>query len=271
MTQFWNGAQKMRFVSSTLGTHICVHNPTTYNFVPLTKATAAIPINAGPNVLQGGVEFAAASIPLEWPELDYAEYQQLAAYHLQPSTMIDMLDNGYLGWLILGSWEPPAGVATIVGKCKGAFVVSKPANGLSSVINTLANGATISAIVSAGGSIAASTTLCYGLTLWSSWGESLIGPILTVSTGSTANAMIQLSWTAPTSGYFRRARLYVATSAATLVAASSANVKADVYASWNQTFTDYCGMSGVNSVGTIPSVNQAYTGLWAGSLWQNAT
>jgi hypothetical protein len=239
--------------------------------VPLSKAQADTPIMPGPNILSGGVEFASAAIPLEWQQLDYQEYLNLQAYHLVPSTMIDVFDNGYYGWLQLGSFEPLAGAATKVGKAKAAFIVSTPANGLVSTVNTLANGATLGHTVATGGSLAASTTLYYALSFWSNWGESLIGPIATVSTGATANAMITLSWTAPISPNFRKARLYMATSAAALVAGATATVKAEVYQAWTQSWTDYCGTSGVTSTATIPSVNTAYLGRFAGGVFMNGT
>jgi hypothetical protein len=265
-TQYWMNAQKLRFVSPTLGTHICVHNPTTYNMVPLTKAQAAVPLQAGPNVLIGGVEFSPGAIPIEWPEMDYSEYQALQPFVYMPITMIDMYDNGYLGWLILGSYEPPAGVATKVGSCKATFVVSQPANGLLSTINVLTPGA-LSATVAAGGSIPSSTTLYYAMTFWSQWGESTMSPVKTVSTGATNNAMVQLSWTPPSSAFYRKARLYV--SSVSFSAGSIQNIKAEVYTSFSQSFKDYCGTNGLTSTATIPTANKSSCGFWRGAVWLN--
>lgn len=266
-TQYWSNTQKLQFSNTTLGTHTCVHNPTVYNMVPLTKAQASVPAQPGPNVLSGGVEFASGSIPMEWPEMDYSEYVALGAYHLQPSTMIDMYDNGYLGWLILASHEPPAGVSTKVAKVKATFVVSKPANGLVSTINVLAPG-TLSLSAASGGSIASGVTLYYALTFWSKWGESLSSPVESITT-SAANQMITASWTAPTSAFYRKARLYVATSS--IAGGSVANVKADVYTAFTQSFVDYCGTNGVTATATIPTESQSYIGDFRGGIWQNAT
>lgn len=267
-TQYWNNAQKLRFVSSSGVTYVCVHNPTTYNMVPLTKAQASIPVQPGPNILSGGIEFASGSIPIEWPEMDFSEWQALQAWHLVPSTMIDMYDNGYLGWLVLGSYQPPAGVATKVGKANATFVVAKPANGLISTVNVLAP-ITITSAVAAGGSIPASTTLHYALSVWTPWGESLISPDLSVSTGGTSNAMITISWTAPVSNFYRKARLYVSTSAIT--AGTVQSIKAEVYSAFTQSFVDYCGMAGLTSTATTPTTNQAYTGRFSGGIWYNMT
>ncbi len=379
-TQYWSNTQKLQFSNTTLGTHTCVHNPTVYNMVPLTKAQASVPAQPGPNVLSGGVEFASGSIPMEWPEMDYSEYVALGAYHLQPSTMIDMYDNGYLGWLVLASHEPPAGVMTKVAKVKATFVVSKPANGLVSRINDIAPG-TLSASIQLGGSIAAGVSLNYALSFWSKWGESLASSVVnvqtqpflgtaaaptlsqtaggtlgarteyykicwktaygtsissaevsiavsannvavvtppaapagatgwsvfgstasgaekeqnssaltlgaawtepttgltttgvvptTVDTSSTNNFMVALSWTAPSTTAYRKGRVYVSNSS--ISPGSSANVKAEVYSAFTQSFNDYCGTNGVTATSTLPTESQSYIGDFRGGIWQNAT
>ena len=258
----------MRFVT-TGGTYILTKNPNKMPMVPLTKAKADVPISPGPNLLNGGSEFAAAAIPMEWAEMDYQEYLNLQSYHLQPSTMIDMYDNGYYGWLSLGTFDSLPGVATKTGTVKAAFIVSTPANGLNSIINTLATPLTgnLTATVTTGGSIAASITLYYVLTLYSNWGQTTMSPVVSVTTSSVGSA-ISLSWTAPTSGFFRKGRLWISASN-NFVAGSSALVKADVFSAWTQTWMDYNGTSGVTNTDIIPTSNTAWTGKFAGGIWQN--
>lgn len=273
--QYWQTTQKMRFISqSGSTTYILSKNTTKLPFVSLTKAKADVPISPAPNLLNGGSEFAAAAIPLEWTEMDYQEYLNLQQFHLQPCTMIDMYDHGYFGWLSLGTFDSLAGVATKAGSVKAAFIVSTPANGLSSVINTLAapiNGNLSATIATAGGSIAGGTTLYYVLSFYSNWGQTTISPVLTATTatGSSTN-MITLNWTAPTSARFRKARLWISTSN-NFTPGNSSLVKADVFSAWSQTWYDYCGTSGVTNQDVIPKSNGAYTGDWAGGIWVNGT
>lgn len=273
--QYWGSpgtSQKMRFVLPSGSTYVLTKNPYKYGMVAYTKARADVPIAPAANLLNGGSEFAAASIPLEWQEMDEQEYLNLQPYHLTPCTMIDMDDIGYYGWLVLGGFDYLPGVQTKVGQVKAQFIVSTPANGLNSVINTLAAplAGNLTATATTGGSLAASTTLYYVLTFYSNWGQTTMSPVVSVTTGASAGGSVSLSWTAPTSAYFRKARLWVSTSN-NFVAGNSALVKADVYSAWNQTWTDYCGTSGVTSTDTLPTSNSAWIGYYAGGRFVSAT
>lgn len=273
--EYWGlpgSSQKMRFVTQSGATYVLTKNPQKYGMVGYTKARADVPIAPAANLLNGGSEFAAASVPLEWTEMDEQEYINLQPYHLTPCTMIDMDDHGYFGWLVLGSFEYLPGVMTKVGQVKAQFIVSTPSNGLSSVINTLAapTSGNLTATAATGGSLAASTTLYYVLTFFSNWGQTTMSPVVSVTTGASAGGAVDLSWTAPASSYFRKARIWISTSN-NFSAGGSALVKAEVYTAWNQTWPDYCGTSGVTSTDILPSSNTAYLGLWAGGKWLNAS
>jgi hypothetical protein len=266
---YWpsGGAQKMRFIIGG-DTHVCAHNPTQYPMAPLSKAQASTPVQMGPNLLAGGVEFAPGAMTLEWDQMSYTEYQELGAFNMLYCTMIDMYDNGYQGWLILNSYTPTAAMAQMVGQVQATFVVAKPANGLISTVNILSPGILSSSVVTSGGSLASGTTLYYALTFFSLWGESALSSVITVNITSN-NSYVNLSWTGPTSGFYRKARLYIATSSFT--AGSSALVKAEVYSSFTQEWTDYNGTNGVTATTTTPTSNNAFTGIFAGGLWQNMT
>lgn len=268
--QYWQNTQKMRFISLSGATYVLTKSPQKFPMVSMTKAKADVPIAPGPNLLNGGSEFSAAAIPLEWPEMEYQEYLNLQAYHLQPCTMIDMNDNGFYGWLSLGQFDWLPGVATKTGAVKAAFIVSTPANGLNSVINTItspgAGNLTASAVANTG-SLGNNVSLYYVLTFYSNWGQTLMSPVTSITTPGTGSGYaINLNWTAPTSAFFRKARLWISTSN-NFVAGNSALVKADVFSAWNQTWTDYCGTSGVTSQDTLPTFNSAYCGYWAGGLF----
>lgn len=268
--QYWTGTQKMRFISLTNVTYVLKRSPQKYGMVAYTKAKADVPISPAPNLLNGGSEFAAASVPLEWPEMDEQEYLNLQPYHLQPCTMIDMDDIGYFGWLVLGGFDYLPGVQTKTGTVKAQFIVSTPANGLVTVVNTLANPliGNLTATATTGGSIS-NTTLYYVLSFYSNWGQTLVSPVVSCAV-SGSNSAVSLSWTAPTSAYFRKARLWVSSSNSFSPGATSL-VKADVYSAWNQVWLDYCGVSGVTSQDVIPNANTASTGFFSGGRWLNAS
>ncbi len=274
-TQYWGSvgsSQKMRFTLPGGATYILTRNPQKYGLVSFSKAKGETPISPAPNLLNGGSEFASISVPLEWGQMDEQEYLNLQPYHLQPCTMIDMDDIGYFGWLVLGGFDYALGVQAKVGSVKAQFIISTPANGLSSVVSTLAAPLTgnLTATATTGGSLAASTSLYYVLTLFSIWGQTTMSPVVSVTTAASAGGAVDLAWTAPSSAYFRKARLWVSTSS-NFVAGSSSLVKADVYSAWNQTWTDYCGISGVNSSDIIPATNGAYTGQFVGGRFVSAS
>jgi hypothetical protein len=264
--EYWQGTQKFTFTPEGGAEYTCINNPTLYEPTPATEAELQVPAMLGANMLNGGIEFAPIALPIEWEEMDWSEYQYLAGTcHMQFCKMIDHEDQGYWGWLRLGkfSWIP--GIAAKKGKCSAVFMVSQPADGLNSLINVLAKPAGAATSSATGGAIAASTMLYYWLTFFTPWGES-VPYAFNITTPSAAGTYYNLiTWTAPTSGFFRKARLYVSTQANP----ATAYVKGDILAAESQQWTDYSGVNGLQNISTIPTVNRAATGIWGGGTWIN--
>jgi len=243
-------------------------NPTVFVLNPETQAAPQLPASMGPTYLSGAIEFPPVGLALEWAEMSEADYITLATnYHLVPCTMIDMEDNGYFGWLRLGAFEFLVGAAQKVGKVTAVFMTSTPAPGLVSTINNIFNPIAPTTSVGTGGSLNAGSTLYYAMTFWTRWGETGISPVATVSTGGTSNAAVTLSWTAPTTLQYRRARIYTASSAAGLAAGQTATILADVWAAFTQSYIDTCNMNGNSNSAIIPSSNTAYLGQFLGARW----
>lgn len=135
--QPWINTQKMTFTPDGGSTYTMIHNPRAYSHLAETAAAIDVPAQVGEGILNGGSEYAPIAVPLQWDEMDLSEFQFLASINLQPCTMIDMVDNGYYGYLKLAEYTYLPGVATKVGAVKAAFMATRPANGQSSVINTL--------------------------------------------------------------------------------------------------------------------------------------
>lgn len=267
---YWTNAQKFTF-SNANGTFTVQNNPKVYTVNPQTAAAPQMPAAVGQSYLSGAVEMAPAAIELEWEQIARPDYDSLRKnYHLQPTTMTDAEDNGYYGWLQLGAYVDN-GVAQKIGRVNAIFITALPANGVHSIINALATPTAPTYSVTTGGSLAAGTTLYYCITQCSVWGQTLRSPIITVSTGATANAAVALTFPTVSSSQFRRTRLYTATSAAGLNAGQTATVLADVWSGFTQTWTDPCNSAGNTMTATIPTTNTAYLGRWAGGYWVNGT
>jgi hypothetical protein len=265
----WSGAQKFQFTNAN-NTYTCQINPNVYTAAPQTPAAPQVPAAMGPTYLSGAVEMPPTGIVLVWDEFSYPDYLTLAQFHhLQPTTMIDMQDNAFYGWLQLGAFEYEPGAMLEVGKVQAVFNACTPANGVHSVINTLSTPSAPTYSVSTGGSIASGTSAYYCISQWSRWGETQVSPVISVSTGGTNNAAISLNWSSPTSAQFRRTRIYTAPTAAGLAAGATATVLADIWAGFTQSWIDTCNLSGNTRTATIPTANTAYLGAFYGARWIN--
>ena len=269
---YWQSAAKFRFIADSGPTFTLQNNPSTYSLSPnSTNAAVEIPAQMGPTYLNGAIEFPPTAIPMEWTEIPESDYLTLANYfHLQPCTMIDMNDRGFWGWLKLGDFQYATGSAQKVGSAKAIFVTALPANGQSSTINTLTAPGTLTASLGSGGSIPINTTLYYRHTFWSCWGESKGGSVLSITTTAT-NQAVTLTYAAPVSSFYRRMRLYGATSAAGLADGQYASVIGDVWFAFTPQWIDTTGLNGQFNAAPLPTINRSFTGKFAGSVWQNLT
>jgi hypothetical protein len=214
------------------------------------------------------MEYAPTAIALEWQEMSETDYKTLAAsFNLQLGTMIDQGDNGFYGMLKLLSFNYQIGSAQKVGAVKAVFFCVRPANGAVSVVNTLSTPGTPTPSLGTGGSIPTATQVFYTYTWWTPWGESTQSAIFSATT-ATNGATITIPFTFPTNVWFRRARLYAATTSGALAAGSTAFVMADIWTAFSPQWIDTTGVNGLTNTAQIPTVNTAYTGQWSGGLWQ---
>jgi hypothetical protein len=283
---YWlSTSQKFKFQTVTGSVFICQTNPTKYTYDPgdnnsnnsgqlgnpSSNAGTALPAQLGPTIISGPMEYAPQAIMLDWAEMSFPDYKTLAAsFNLVMGYMIDQSDNGFYGMLKLMSFDMQIGSAQQVGECKAVFFVVGPANGQTSTINVLPTPSTITPTVSSGGSIPNATTVYYCYTWWSPWGESLPSPVFH-ATSTAANQAFTIPFTFPSSNYFRRARLYAATSSAALAYGSTAYIMADIWVAFSPQWIDTTGVNGLTNTAQIPSANMAATGLWNGGLWTNGS
>jgi len=269
---YWgSNTQKVQFIADAGPTMTLQNNPSSYSLSPHTYATAMVPAQMGALYLNGSIEYPPVAIPLEWTTISQADYTNLANYfHLQPCTMIDMNDNGYYGWLKLGDFVYESGSAQQVGSCKATFICSVPANGNATIVSTLPNPGTLSYSVTTGGSIPALQNMFYAVTFFSQWGEGLPSNILSATSGGISNAIITIAWTVPNSTFYRKARVYAATSLAGLANGVMAQVIAEVWFCFKpQNWLDTTGLNGQYNTAVIPTIDRAFTGGFAGGRWLN--
>jgi hypothetical protein len=268
--QYWSNAQKFKFIADAGPVFTVQTNPSTYSKMPNNQQEVQFPAQLGPAFFNGAIEMAPTSIPLEWVEMSSSDYDALSSnFHLQPCTMIDMEDQGFYGFLKLGGFDYQVGSAQKVGIVKAVFVCIQPANGQTSVINTLGAPAILTGTIGTGGTISNSTTMYYRRSVFSNWGESLAGPVFTIIT-TNASASIILPWTAPSSGFYRKSRIYSASTAGALANGLQA-VCNDILYGFSQQWIDTVGIQGTQNQAYIPAVDHSATGFFLGGKWQNKT
>lgn len=220
-------------------------------------------VNGGALIIGQG-ELPPKEIAFSWDQVDISDLQGIAAFtSVKPSIFIDNRDNGYLGALVLDAPEQIAGKLSDTWAVKGSFLVISPYDGLTKILNKLAVPALSVSLATSGGYIPASTTIYVWATVTTPSGESLpSGPtVITTGSGGSAN-YASLSWTVPTSKYYRKLSLYWNT----VNNSSTATWLTDVWAGQTQTasiFTKYIQYSKKNP----PTYTRAYTGQWQGGLW----
>jgi hypothetical protein len=278
---YW-GTSSSKFIFKTVSgqTFTCSTNPDTYsldpgdnnfNGNPSSNAITSMPAVLGPTIISGAMEYAPQAIDIEWSQFSESDYITLASnFNLQLGYMIDMNDRGFYGMLKILSFTYLIGVAQKVGTFKAVYYVIGPANGTTSTINTLSTPATPTPTLGTGGSIPNGTTTYYCNTWWTPWGETISSSIYSATTTANGQA-VTIPFTFPTSVYFRRCRLYAASSSAALAAGSTAYIMADIWAAFSPQWIDTTGINGLTNTAQIPALNTAATGQWSGGAWQNGS
>lgn len=220
----------------------------------------------GTSVITGSREYPPSEIKLVWNQMDKTDYEGIRPFTgINPIVFVDNNDNGYLGVLVIDSVEQLANKSGWVYAVEASFLVVAPYNGSSSTINTLAV-PTLSVAYGTPGYIPANTTMYAWATVITPWGESTPGSALTIAPGATANQYASISWTAPTSNYYRKTRLYWNNANSV----SSATFLGEVLSGLTQGFTIY-GPYVAYSTLNPPLFGRNFTGYFAGGLWTNDT
>lgn len=226
------------------------------------------PLVNGNAAIIGNTETAPKMIQLIWPQLDKASFDAIRTMcAVAPIVMVDNNDQGYLGVLVCDSPEQLANVSLNVWNATFSFLVIAPYNGTSTTINTLAIPTVTPTVSTTGGFINGSTTLYLFATVVTKWGESAPGPAISVTTPNGTNTnMATLAFTAPTSGYYKKLRLYwnTANNSAT------ATWLTDIWAGMTSTYTLYTGYIPYSTL-VPPTYGRNFTGDFQGSLWTNGT
>jgi hypothetical protein len=219
-------------------------------------------------VILGDYEYPPKEISITWNQIDDADFQSLREFtFISPITFVDNNDNGYLGVLVIDEAEQLANVTLKAWSVKASFLVVSPYDGITTTLPKLSNPSLSDTKTTSGGYITGAQTIYVWNTVFTPTGESVPGTALTLtSTSGDTAAYFTVTWTAPTSGWYRKTRLYwnsVNTS-------TTATLLGEVLAGLSQQWTIYTIYTPYNSIN--PQLyNQAYTGYWSGGLWTPQT
>ena len=241
------------------------NNPVTAKRKPQNVRKYTMTTN-GTSVINGDREYPPAEISLTWNQIDYTYFEQLAQWQLiNPIVMVDHLDNGYLGVLIIESAEPISGLTRNVWAVTANFLVIAPYNGLISVLNSLAAPTISFALSSTPGYIAPSTTINLWTTVFSPWGESVPSTLTTI-TNSTTNAAYNCSFIPPASVFYRKTRIYWNTTSTLSNATFFMDILSGFPTDIPNTFTLYGNYAPYCTLNP-PSYGTSFQGTWNGGLF----
>ncbi len=218
----------------------------------------------GTSVIIGDREYPPVEIKLVWDQMDKADLDILRQFTIiSPIVFVDNNDNGYLGVLVINTAQQVGGMTKNVWGVDASFLVIAPYQGNTRIINTLTPPTITPTISGSTGYIPNATTIYFWATVFSSWGESLVGTVATaLSTGT--NQAFSLTWPAPVSPYAKKIRLYWYTANTP----SLATMLTEVQAGFPASFTEFGPYVAYNSLNP-PTYSTAFSGYFAGGLWQS--
>lgn len=236
-------------------------NPAVITRKPGSVRKYAKTIN-GTSVLKGQWEYPPTEILLTWNQIDQADYLSLAYFtSLSPVVFVDNNDKGFLGALVFDEADQIAGLSMNVWTVKASFLVIAPYNGNSTSINQLAPPTLTSSVVTPGGYVPASTTLYVWPTVNTPWGESAVGSSIAL-TAASANTYFNVTWTNPTSTWYRYTSLYWNTANT----AATATLLMQGLPAQSGSFTIYGAYQNYTTQNP-PIYGTAFTGQWRGGSW----
>lgn len=216
----------------------------------------------GTSVIQGGREYPPKEISLTWNMLDSADYEALRIMQFtNPLVYVDNNDFGYLGVLVIDSFEQVVNVSKKVYKVLASFLVLGPYNGQQTILTQLTP-PTLSVNLSqtTGGYISSGTTLYFYSTVTTPWGESTPSPALVYTAGTTTNTNLAvLTFSAPSSTWYRKTRIYWSTTNAP----TAATLLTDCLAGQQPQFTVYTNYVAYSTLNP-PTYGTAFTGRFDG-------
>jgi hypothetical protein len=217
----------------------------------------------GTSVIVGDREYPPQEIQLVWDQLDKSDFDALRAFtQISPIVFVDNNDNGWLGVLVIDNAAQVSGLTKNVWAIQASFLVIAPYQGRTRSINVL-TAPTLTTTLNAGGYIPNGTTLYFWSTIWTPWGESTVSSVTSVTT-AFANQFISLGWSAPTSPYFKKLRIYWNTTNNP----TTATMLTEIQAGFSASFSVYGPYVPYSTI-TPPIYNTAFSGFWSGGIWQS--
>lgn len=255
-------------LSITTTQNVLANNPSALKVITGTNAKADPDLMGIPH-FRGDGEIP-PMLQIEWKELGYNDYLNLAALRPYLVTFITFRNKGYYGKLVMDGPESVMSSADIV-HATGTFYTLAPSDdgGATSVarIPDPSGNLTVSGDGGAGsGGIAAGNDQYYYLTFSSEYGETNIdGPHHYHN--SADKVAISLSWTWPSSQHLQKATIYNCSDSS----GSNPMLVAEIPSALSATWTDFVGYSGLTVSQVMPTASTAYNGIWQNAIWHNAT
>lgn len=222
------------------------------------------------SVIQGSREYPPKEISLTWNCMDASDFESLRVMQsINPIVYVDNNDVGYLGVLVFDSVEQLPNVSKKVYRVMASFLVLNPYNGQVTILNQLIP-PTLSlagSVQTTGGYIAGSTTLYFWTTVTTPSGESLPSSTFSVATPAGTNTnYFTLQFTAPTSAWYRKTRIYWNSTNSSV----TSTLLAECLAGQPSTFKIYTAYLAYSTLGP-PTYGTAFTGRWDGGKWTQTT
>lgn len=242
-------------------------NPLTQAFTP-GNVRKYVKTTNGTSIITGDREYPPTEIKLIWSLIDKSDYDNLRYYtSLSPIVFVDNNNNGFLGVLVIDNAGQIAGKTSNVWSCQASFLVLAPYNGISTTITNVTPPTLSVAIQSTpAGFIPSGTTFYVYPTIFTPWGESLVGSTLTVSSGGTNNASALITYSISATISYEKIRLYWNSTNN----AATATFLTDIFPGGSNQFTIW-GPYFQYSPAVPPTYGTAFYGYWDGGIWTQVT
>jgi hypothetical protein len=224
----------------------------------------------GGAVILGDREYPPKEIQLTWNQMDAQEFQKMAAFcNIAPVVLIDNRNNGHLGVLTITNVGQVADVTMDIFAVKASFLVLAPYNGNGTTLNTLTPPTLTATLSSNAGVMPNPATVYLWPTVFTNTGESAIGEVTEIN-NTNPNAAYDITFTAPTSTYYRKLRIYWNSTNDSTTATLLTEIQNGFPVDDAPSFTVWSKYIPYNTQNP-PLYGSAFTGYWAGSYWVQDT